>query len=123
MPPSSPIRFCGGFGIRTIFASYVRARGHATEVAADGAAALEILRRGNVDVVFSDVRMAGLDGLALLREIRSRWPEVVVVLISLDQPANLPAGVSSSGAAALVCKQDFGPRMLRQLWLAHAPRR
>ena len=48
--------------IRTIFASYVRARGHATEVAADGAAALEILRRGNVDVVFSDVRMA-----------RTRW--------------------------------------------------
>ena len=68
--------------IRTIFASYVRARGHATEVAADGAAALEILRRGNVDVVFSDVRMAGLDGLALLREIRSRWPEVVVVLMT-----------------------------------------
>jgi two-component system, NtrC family, response regulator AlgB len=68
--------------IRTIFASYVRARGHATDVAADGAAALQILRRGNVDVVFSDVRMAGLDGLALLREIRSRWPEVVVVLMT-----------------------------------------
>jgi DNA-binding NtrC family response regulator len=68
--------------IRTVFATYVRARGHATEVAADGAAALEILRRGTVDVVFSDVRMAGLDGLALLREIRSRWPDVVVVLMT-----------------------------------------
>jgi two-component system, NtrC family, response regulator AlgB len=68
--------------IRTIFASYVRARGHTTEVAADGAEALEVLRRGTVDVVFSDVRMAGLDGVALLREIRSRWPEVVVVLMT-----------------------------------------
>ena len=26
--------------------------------------------------------MAGLDGLALLREIRSRWPEIVVVLMT-----------------------------------------
>jgi DNA-binding NtrC family response regulator len=68
--------------IRSIFASYVRARGHATEVAPDGATALEILRRVTVDVVFSDVRMAGLDGLALLREIRERWPEVVVVLMT-----------------------------------------
>src|SRR6185436_6392887 len=43
---------------------------------------LEMLRRGSYDLVFSDVRMAGLDGLALLREIRSRWPQVVVVLMT-----------------------------------------
>jgi len=68
--------------IRTMLASFVRARGHAVEVAADGAAALEMLRRGSYDLVFSDVRMVGLDGLALLREIRGRWPDVVVVLMT-----------------------------------------
>jgi len=68
--------------IRTMLATFVRARGHGAEVAADGTEALEALRRGTIDVVFSDVRMAGLDGLALLREIRGRWPEVVVVLMT-----------------------------------------
>jgi DNA-binding NtrC family response regulator len=68
--------------IRTMLASYVRARGHTSEVAADAAVALDILRRGGIDVVFSDVRMAGVDGLALLREIRARWPDVTVVLMT-----------------------------------------
>jgi NtrC-family two-component system response regulator AlgB len=68
--------------IRSMLASFVQARGHRVETAADGAAALETLRRGSYDLVFSDVRMAGLDGLALLREIRGRWPEVVVVLMT-----------------------------------------
>ena len=43
------------------------------------------------------------------------------MLISIEEQANLPVTVSSSGAAALVRKQDFGPRLLRRLWLAHAP--
>jgi len=68
--------------IRTMLASYVRARGHSVEVAADGVAALEMVRRENYDLVFSDVRMVGLDGLALLRAIRQRWPDVVVVLMT-----------------------------------------
>src|SRR5439155_24376540 len=32
--------------------------------------------------VLSDVRMAGIDGLALLREIRRRLPEAVAVLMT-----------------------------------------
>jgi DNA-binding NtrC family response regulator len=68
--------------IRTMLATFVRGRGHSAEAAADGAEAIEALRRGAFDVVFSDVRMAGLDGLALLREIRGRWPDVVVVLMT-----------------------------------------
>jgi NtrC-family two-component system response regulator AlgB len=68
--------------IRTMLATFVRARGHVAEIAGDGAAALEAMRRGAFDVVFSDVRMAGVDGLALLREIRGRWPGVVVVLMT-----------------------------------------
>lgn len=68
--------------IRTVLASYLRGCGHAAEVAPDGAAALELLRWTDFDVVLSDVRMAGLDGLALLREIRTRRPDVTVVLMT-----------------------------------------
>jgi DNA-binding NtrC family response regulator len=68
--------------IREHLATYVRSLGHRGEVAADAAAALALLERHEPDVVFSDVRMAGMDGLALLREIRRRRPEAVVVLMT-----------------------------------------
>ena len=84
--------------IRAMLASYLQARGHKVEIAPDGAAALEILRRAAFDVVFSDVRMAGIDGLALLREIRSRWPDVVVVLMTAY--ATVPQAVAAMRAGA-----------------------
>jgi DNA-binding NtrC family response regulator len=68
--------------IREHLATYVRSLGHRVEVAAEAAAALACLGRTAVDVVFSDVRMAGMDGLALLNEVRRRRVEAVVVLMT-----------------------------------------
>ena len=68
--------------IRTHLATYLRGLGHETEVAADGAAAVKALERVPFDVVFSDVRMAGMDGMALLREAKRIRPEALVVLMT-----------------------------------------
>ena len=68
--------------IRAHLATYIRGLGHAAETAADAAAALAALDHERFDVVLSDVRMAGMDGLALLRELRRRQPETVVVLMT-----------------------------------------
>ncbi len=68
--------------IRSHLATYLKGLGHAADTAVDGPAALALLGRREIDVVLSDVRMAGMDGLALLREIRQRWPETVVVLMT-----------------------------------------
>jgi DNA-binding NarL/FixJ family response regulator len=56
------------------------------------------------DVVLLDVRMPGLDGLALLAQIRERYPKVAVVMLSaLDDPALVRATLER-GAAAFVLK-------------------
>jgi NtrC-family two-component system response regulator AlgB len=68
--------------IRSHLATYVSDLGHRTETAEDAATALRLLGQLEPDVVFSDVRMAGMDGLELLREIRRRRPEAVVVLMT-----------------------------------------
>jgi NtrC-family two-component system response regulator AlgB len=68
--------------IRSHLATYVRGLGHRAETAADAATALGLLDGFEPDVVFSDVRMAGMDGLELLREIRRRRPDAVVVLMT-----------------------------------------
>ena len=68
--------------IRAHLASYVRSLGHTAETAADAQTALRLVAEHPFDVVLSDVRMAGMDGLALLHEIRRRRPEAVVVLMT-----------------------------------------
>ena len=68
--------------IRNHLASYLRSQGHDVEVAADGLEALAALGRRAFDVVFSDVRMARMDGMALLGEIGRRSPETTVVLMT-----------------------------------------
>src|SRR5215472_14230229 len=68
--------------IRTHLATYVRSLGHSAESAADADAALALVGERAFDVMLSDVRMAGMDGLALLREVRRRRPEIVVVLMT-----------------------------------------
>jgi NtrC-family two-component system response regulator AlgB len=68
--------------VRTHLATYARGLGHRAETAEDATAALAAIDHHEFDVVFSDVRMAGIDGLALLREIRRRRPDAVVVLMT-----------------------------------------
>ena len=66
-----------------------------------------------------DVRMPGIGGIETARRITAAHPEIVVVLISIEDPVDLPAAAMSSGAVALVRKQDFGAGLLQELWSTH----
>jgi two-component system, NtrC family, response regulator AlgB len=68
--------------IRDHLARYLRSLGHEVETAADALAALAALARRRFDIVFSDVRMARMDGLALLVEIGRCAPDTTVVLMT-----------------------------------------
>ncbi len=50
--------------------------------AASGDQALELLARQEVHLVFTDLRMPGMDGLELLRRVRADHPAVLVVMIT-----------------------------------------
>ena len=84
--------------IRAHLATYVKSLGHATEVAASAEEALAMLGERTFDLVLTDVRMPGLDGLALLGEIRKRAPETLVVLMTAY--ATVPQAVEVMRAGA-----------------------
>lgn len=62
----------------------LRQRLHETviDTAVSAHTALSLLRDNNYHGVLSDIRMAGMDGLTLLNQIRERWPDTPVILMT-----------------------------------------
>ena len=52
------------------------------QTAEGGAAALEIMARGPIQVIVSDQRMPGLTGVEVLRKARTAWPATVRMLLT-----------------------------------------
>lgn len=52
------------------------------EVVKNGAEALQVMAQRPADVVLLDLRMPGMDGMAVLKEIKQGWPETEVVIIT-----------------------------------------
>jgi DNA-binding NarL/FixJ family response regulator len=84
-----------------------------------GAEALQRADQLRPDLVLMDVYMPGMDGFEAARQLTGTHPGCVVVLVSLEDTEDLPGLVASSGAVALVRKQDLKPSLLRHLWASH----
>ena len=63
-------------------AEVLRVEGHDVLVALDGVEALNVVETTTVDGVFLDLVMPGLDGRSVLSRIRSRFPDLPVVILS-----------------------------------------
>jgi CheY-like chemotaxis protein len=63
-------------------AEAVRHQGHETVVIHQGAETLVAIRNHRPDGVFLDVVMPGMGGTAVLRGIRSEWPDLPVILVT-----------------------------------------
>lgn len=57
-------------------------RGITAEVAPEGETALAMLENGDWDLIFLDVGLPGMDGVALLKILHERRPELDVVMLS-----------------------------------------
>ena len=68
--------------MRTALREVLTRTSHPVVVARDGHEALALLEQQAFWLVLSDLRMPRLGGLDLLREVKSRWPATLVVLIT-----------------------------------------
>jgi len=97
-------------GIRDLVGTYLRNEGFIVDEAADGESALERFRRRRPDLVVLDLRLPGIDGYEVLREIRRDSAAFVILLTARSEETDKLVGLEL-GADDYVTK-PFSPREL-----------
>ena len=68
--------------LRKVLQRQLERAGYAVETAEDGGDALHLLDEEDFAAVLTDLRMAPMDGLTLLRRIAQRWPGLPVIMLT-----------------------------------------
>ena len=95
---------------------YLSDCGMKVESAVNGVDAMETVVNSNHDLVIADMRMPRLDGLALLRKLLDKRPELPVVMISGHGDDEMKDSALRAGASAFLTK-PFQLRQIRELVL------
>jgi PAS domain S-box-containing protein len=76
--------------VRETLAEMLEVMGHSVQLAESGQTALQTLAAKSCDLVFTDLAMPEMDGWETTREIRKRWPDMSVVLVTGYGSGTLP---------------------------------
>ena len=93
--------------------------------AVNGSQAVTAVGRFMPDLVVMDVQMPIMDGLTAAALIRSKFPEVSIILMSACPLHSIENQVRASGADGFIDKVEFGamfPRVISRLRTANPPR-
>lgn len=84
--------------IRGALARLLESAGYECRQAESALAALAAMERESFPVVLTDVRMPGQDGVFLLHQIRERWPDVAVLLLTAVAEVETAVACLQAGA-------------------------
>ncbi len=99
--------------MRSFLMEVLAAEGHRVESAPDGAAGLARLGLDSWDLVITDLKMPGLDGLSLLKEGRKLRPEARWIVITAHGSVESAVEAMKAGAADYLLKPFDSPDELR----------
>lgn len=98
--------------VRDLLARTLTSADYMVDTAPDGASALERVRQAAYDLLVTDLRMPGMDGLSVIREARRTVPDLPVVIITgYSTEANAIEAINL-GVAGYLTKPFRLPRVL-----------
>lgn len=68
--------------VRRSLSEFLSLQGYCVSAADNGREALDVLRAYHADIVISDLKMPGVDGLELLKQIKGTYPNTAVIIIT-----------------------------------------
>lgn len=102
-------------GLLRLLTIRLRAEGYQVAACENAAQALSSLPRFRPDIVLSDLRMAEMDGLALLKELQRRYPTLPVIIMTAHGTIPDAVAATRSGAFAFLTKPVDKEQLLEQL--------
>ena len=100
-------------GMRRILA----AQGYHVETSASGRTAIEKIQEQDFDVVITDLKMPGMDGIEVLKTIRILQPEVPVIIITGYSTVDTAVEAMKKGACGFIDKPFTESDILRRIML------
>lgn len=100
---------------RSLLSEILQSEGYDVDLAENGLKAIERLRGGSYGIVLTDVRMPGLEGIDLLREIRKSWPKLPVLLMTAFGDWELYGEALREGAVDMIGKPFRRAELLKVL--------
>lgn len=89
---------------RETFKDALESRGYSVTTAKDGYEAIELVKEGNFDIIFIDVKMPGVDGVKTFEEIHKIRPEIPVIMVTGYSAEELVRDAIDKGAYACIHK-------------------
>jgi YesN/AraC family two-component response regulator len=102
-----------------MFRLFLEAYGYSVYLAENGAAGLDIFRREQPAIVLTDIKMPGIDGLAILRQIKEIAPQTAVIVITGHGDADLAEQAMALDAVDFINKPIKKEALDRALEKAH----
>lgn len=107
--------------IRQVLEGRFAAAGYEVALASSGEKALKLLNRSRIDLVVSDVKMPGMTGDGLLREVQHKWPGLPVIMLTAYGSIDHAVQAAHSGAVDYVTKPFDGKELLDKVSKALQP--
>lgn len=88
---------------------------YAVEAVDGAAAALDACVRGRPNLVITDLRLDGMGGMALLKELKSRWPDITVIILTAHGTIADAVQATQHGAFGFLIKPVEKEELLGQV--------
>jgi len=100
---------------------YFEPRGYQIDITSEGSAGLELLKKGRYDVVLLDLKMEGLDGDEVMREIKGMDVDIKTIFITaFNDAGKTKTRLLKEGAYAFIEKPVTSLKELENLVLEAA---
>jgi two-component system response regulator GlrR len=101
--------------LRRLMVTRLGAENYAVETADGAQAALDACVRSRPNLVITDLRMQDMDGLAFLKELKSRWPQLSVIVLTAHGTISEAVQATQCGAFGYLVKPVGKEELLGQV--------
>jgi len=106
--------------LRRLMSTRLGAANYTVETAAGAQAALDACVRTRPNLVITEWRLEEMDGFALLKELKSRWPDLMVIILTADGTIREAVQATQHGAFGFLVKPVEKLELLGQVQRAIA---